>query len=160
MDIGDCSLMKHDLLLNKDVLSGLLFAGLGVFALWACRDLLIGTTAEMRAGFIPTALSYILIFLGGVTAIGGIVARSEKIEPVKWRPLAAITFGVVAFAITLKIAGMLPAIAALVVIGSFASRELTWKELVAVVLVLFAIAVGAFHYGLGMPVPMIQGLWF
>lgn len=151
--------MKRDVLVNKDVLSGLLFAGLGVFALWASRDLLIGTTAEMRAGFIPNVLAYVLIFLGGVIAIGGVVAKRETIEPMKWRPLATVLFGIVAFAVLLKIAGLLPAIAVLVVIASMASNELTWKELVLVLIALFAVSIGAFKYGLGMPIPMIQGLW-
>jgi len=74
--LGDCSLMKHDLLLNKDVLSGLLSRAWGVRAFGVPR-LLIGTTAEMRAGFIPTAPPTFLFF-GGVTAIGGIVREARK----------------------------------------------------------------------------------
>jgi len=67
--------------------------------------------------------------------------------------------GVVALPVTLNLAGLLPAIAILVVIGSFASRELTWKELVAVVLVLFAISIGASITAWAC-CSMIQGLWF
>lgn len=151
--------MKRDLFYNKDVLSGLLFAGVGLFALWASRDLLFGTTSSMRAGFIPTVLSYALIFLGGMTAVGGIVSRREQIDAVKWRPLVTVTAGVVAFAVTLNFAGLLPAIVVLVLITSFANKELTWKEIAVVALLLIAIAVGVFKYGLGMPIPMIRDLW-
>jgi hypothetical protein len=104
-------------------------------------------------------LAWILIALGGFIALRGLVRRREVIESLHWRPILLISLAVLAFALLFQRAGLLPALVALVVLAALASPESRRLETVGVGVVLFAICIGAFKYGLGMTFDVIRGVW-
>ena len=50
--------------LSKDFLSGLMFIGFGLIALYFGQKLALGTPVRMGPGYLPTALSWILAGIG------------------------------------------------------------------------------------------------
>lgn len=146
-------------LARKDVLAGLLFASIGAFALWGSRNLPIGSTSEMHAGFIPHVLAYCLIGLGGLIGAGGMVANAEPVARGRLRPLVAILLAIVAFALLLKVSGLFLAVVASVLLASLSNTRLRRTELLVTTIVLLAIAILVFRYALHMPIPVISGIW-
>jgi hypothetical protein len=146
-------------LLNKDVLTGLLFGAIGIFALWGSRNLPVGNTAQMHAGFIPHLLAYLLMALGGFIAIVGLMRGGTPIAVGRPRPLIAIILAIVAFAVLLKFSGLFLAVTGLVLIASLASAELRRTERLVVTVSLLFISIAVFRYGLRMPIAVIDGFW-
>jgi hypothetical protein len=67
------------------------------------------------------------------------------------RPLILITGSVVAFAILVDSLGLVVAILGLVTISSFAGSDVRIREMVILYLILVAMGVGVFGYGLALP---------
>ena len=146
-------------LVTQDFLAGVLFMAFGVAALAFGTDLRVGTAARMGPGFVPTALAWILIALGGFITIRGFFRRHEVLESLHWRPIALISVAIFVFALLFERTGILPALAAMVALAALASPESRRLETVMVALVLLVICVGAFKYGLGMQFTVIRGVW-
>jgi putative tricarboxylic transport membrane protein len=56
-------------LARRDVLSGLMFAGVALFGLWLSRDYPIGTALRMGTGYVPRLLCWILLGLGVIVLV-------------------------------------------------------------------------------------------
>src|SRR5689334_15254773 len=74
--VGEASLNR---IVSKDFLSGLMFIAFGLTALYFGRHLAVGTAVRMGPGWVPHALSYILLGLGFFISV---VAWFGKGEPV------------------------------------------------------------------------------
>jgi putative tricarboxylic transport membrane protein len=61
-------------LARRDVLSGLMFAGVALFGLWLSRDYPIGTALRMGTGYVPRLLCWILLGLGSFVLVQGLRA--------------------------------------------------------------------------------------
>lgn len=144
---------------SKDFLAGLMFVAFGVAALWFGRHLAIGTAVRMGPGYVPRALSFILLGLGGFICVLALVSDGEPAEAPRWKPITLVTVGIVAFALLFERLGMLPALVALVGISSFAGEELKLGEVIGNMVVLTILCVVVFKLGLGMNISVIQGLW-
>lgn len=144
---------------SKDFLAGLMFVAFGVAALWFGRHLAIGTAVRMGPGYVPRALSFILLGLGGFICVFALVSDGEPAEAPRWKPITLVTVGIVAFALLFERLGMLPALVALVGISSFAGEELKLGEVIGNMVVLTILCVVVFKLGLGMNISVIQGLW-
>jgi len=145
--------------LSKDFLAGLMFVAFGLVALYFGRHLAVGTAVRMGPGYVPRALSYILLGLGGIICVFALVSGSEPVEAPKWKPITLVTIGIVCFALLFERAGMLPALIALVAISSFANEEFKVVEVLGNMVVLTILCVIVFKLGLGMNISVIQGVW-
>ncbi len=144
---------------TKDFLAGLMFLAFGIAALYFGRHLAVGTAVRMGPGFVPRALSYILLGLGGIICVLALVSGSEPVEAPKWKPITLVTVGIVVFALLFERAGMLPALIALVGISSLASEEFKIMEVLGNMVVLTILCIIVFKLGLGMNISVILGLW-
>jgi Tripartite tricarboxylate transporter TctB family len=144
---------------SKDFLAGLMFLAFGVAALYFGRHLAVGTAVRIGPGYIPRALSFILLGLGGLISVLALVNGSEPVEAPRWKPITLVTIGIVCFALLFERAGMLPALIALVAISSFASEEFKLAEVIGNMVVLTILCVIVFKLGLGMNISVIQGVW-
>lgn len=145
--------------LTKDFLSGLMFIAFGVTALYFGRHLAVGTAVRMGPGFVPQALSYILLGLGGIICVVALVSGSEPVEVPKWKPITLVTIGIVCFALLFERAGMLPALVVLVAISSLGGEEFKLTEVLGNMVVLTILCILVFKVGLGMNISVIQGVW-
>ncbi len=145
--------------LSKDFLAGLMFIAFGVTALYFGRHLAVGTAVRMGPGFVPRALSYILLGLGGIICVFALVSGSEPVEAPKWKPITLVTIGIIGFALLFERAGMLPALIVLVAISSLANEEFKILEVIGNMVVLTILCVIVFKLGLGMNISVIEGVW-
>ena len=146
--------------LSKDFLSGLLFIGFGLAALYFGRHLAMGTAVRMGPGFVPHMLAFIMIGLGLIiSVVAALVNKGEAAEAPRWKPITLVTIGIVCFALLFERAGMLPALVALVAISSLGGEEFKLTEVIGNMVVLTILCVIVFKLGLGMNISIIQGVW-
>lgn len=146
-------------LATKDFWSGVLFIVMGTAALVLGSDLRVGTASRMGPGFVPHAIGWILIALGAAIAVKGCFAGAERIGALHLRPAILIVLSVVAFALLLQPAGLLPAIVALVALAVPAGREARFRDAVGIAAFLALLCVTIFKIGLEMSFPVIAGVW-
>jgi hypothetical protein len=144
----------------KDVGGGLLFAAVGVFILSGALNMSIGTAQRMGPGYMPAIIGVTLIVLSLAVVWRGIRAG----EPgggspivVAWRPLAAVTMAIIAFGISIRWLGLVPAILLAVAISALGDRESRIMSTVVVGVVLALSAWLIFRVGLGLPMPAFRG---
>ena len=145
--------------LSKDFLSGLMFVTFGLAALYFGRHLAVGTGVRMGPGYVPRALAFIMMGLGGIISVLALVSGSEPVEAPKWKPITLVTIGIICFALLFERAGMLPALIALVAISSLANEEFKPVEVAGNMVVLTILCIIVFKLGLGMNISVIEGVW-
>ncbi len=145
--------------LSKDFLSGLMFIGFGLIALYFGQKLALGTTVRMGPGYVPRMLSLILIGLGILVCVVGLVAGSEPVEKPKWKPIVMVTIGIICFALLFERAGLIPAMVVLILIASLGGEEFKLKEVIGNMVALGILCTLVFKVGLGMNISIIRGVW-
>jgi Tripartite tricarboxylate transporter TctB family len=145
--------------MTKDFLAGLMFLAFGVAALYFGRHLAVGTGVRMGPGYVPRALAFIMMGLGGIISVLAMVSGSEPVESPKWKPITLVTIGIICFALLFERLGMLPALVALVAISSLANEEFKIGEVLGNMVVLTILCIVVFKLGLGMNISVIEGLW-
>lgn len=158
-------------LLRKNVLAGLMFIAIASLGLWLSRDYPIGTLRRMSTGFMPQMLCWLLMGLGGVVLLQGLLAREAAPQPLEpktadhgsegrenYGSIAFVALSLVAFALTIETLGLVVAIAALVVIASFAYRGIAWWETIATAAGLTLLCWLIFVLGIGMTVKIFPEL--
>jgi putative tricarboxylic transport membrane protein len=152
------------MLQRKNVLSGLMFIAIAVIGLWVSRDYPIGTALRMNTGYVPRLLCWVLMGLGAIVLMQGLretdpqESLRERMSDdnmfARLRPVAIVTLSLVAFALSLETLGLVLSILVLVVIASFATRELKAWETLAAAAGLSVLTWAIFIAGLGLPIPV------
>lgn len=135
----------------QDFLAGAMFVAIGALALYLARDYPMGSAMRMGPGYFPTVLGGILTVLGGVLMAKGLLVRGPGTGRFALLPLALILAAVALFAFSVERAGILVAVALVVVVGALPSGQFRWHEVLILVVVMAALAVGLFTEGLGLP---------
>ena len=114
----------------------------------------------MGPGYFPLVLAGLLVLIGAAIALRAV--REEELainmHAVPWRGLVLILAAPVLFGLTVRGLGLLPAIALVALISSFASRRMTLVLAAGITVVLTAFCVLVFNVGLGLPIRLI-GPW-
>ena len=134
----------------KDFASGLMFMGFGIFSMIVAADYPMGTAARMGPGYFPRILGLLLILFGIILALRALRLEGGPIEFGSPVPAAIVLGSVVLFGVIVPYAGLVVATIVLIVLSSFASSEFRWKEALISGVILAAIAVGGFVWGLGL----------
>jgi hypothetical protein len=151
--------MKFDWRYNRDFFAGLLYIGLGAVAMWIARDYPFGSALRMGPGYFPSVLGGIMIGFGIIVVLMGI-KNNEKIKPgFSWRALIVLPIATVVFGVTMEEAGFIPALALLIPVSAAASKEFKWLEVLFLTIGLILLSLAVFIWGLGLPYPMIKGIW-
>lgn len=143
----------------RDLLFGLFLIAVAAGALFATRNLNVGSAADMGAGYMPRVVSLGLLAFGLVFCArgvrqAGLTGAALAIEPVQMRPLLAVLAAVGIFALTAERLGLAIASVVTVVLASLATREGRLRETVPFALLLSAAAVLLFIKVLALPVPV------
>ena len=146
--------------LSKDFLSGLLFIGFGLTALYFGRHLAMGTAVRMGPGFVPHMLAFIMIGLGLIiSVVAALVNKGEAAEAPRWKPITLVTIGIFVFAALFERTGMFPALVALILIASAGGDEFKLTEVLGNIVVLTILCILVFKIGLSMNISIINGVW-
>ncbi len=143
----------------KDFWAGLMFVGFGAAALMVGADLRPGTAADMGPGYVPRAIGWILVGLGGIISLHGVLRPAEQIERLHARPLFLTVIAIVAFASVLPRFGLVPALLPLIACAALAGRELGVLATLAIFIVMAVFCIVVFKIGLGMSLPIVVGAW-
>lgn len=140
----------RQLLRSRDVLAGMLLAGIGLLYLGASIALPIGSAVRMGSGYFPMLVSGLLVLVGLAAATAGIGKIDDADEPSAWRALIAIIAAVLVFGFTVRGLGLVPAVLATALLSCWATGQfhLLQALLTAALLALFCWAV--FIWGLGL----------
>ena len=148
--------MKGEIRSNRDFWAGVMFAAVGALAIIIARDYPYGSTLRMGAGYFPTLLGAILILFGIYLMVQGL-RKGEKIEGT-WslRALIVLPAITVLFGVLLERTGFVPALAVLAFGSATAGSEFRWGEALLFTLLLTALALAVFIWGLGLPYPLFK----
>ena len=143
---------------DKDVLSGAIFVGLGIWFAAQSSHLTMGTTRAMGPGYLPVLLSVVLALFGLAVLIRGLLRGVGPVAAIPLRGLAAVSAALLLFSFCVRGAGLVPTVFAMVLItclGSTRARPLP-SVILAAGLAVFCWA--AFILGLGLPLSVV-GPW-
>lgn len=136
----------------KRIASGLLFIAIGLFGMIYGSRYRLGTASYMGPGYFPFVVSAVVAVLGLASVVTSF-RKGGKPKPIDWHiiPLVCVVAGIVAFGVLMEHAGLVLAIAAVVVLGCYQRLASRPWEVLAIGVVLIAMSVGLFIHGLGMP---------
>ena len=140
---------------NTDFLAGLMFILLGLAFGIGSLNYRMGTPAHMGAGFLPAALSVLLVLLGIAIAVSAYRRGGHRIEPARLKPFFVIVAAIGFFAIALRPLGFATTAFLTIVLVSFAGDRITWLQRLLPALVLSIFTTLVFINFLGLPV----GVW-
>lgn len=151
--------MKFDWRYNRDFFAGLLYILIGAIAMFIARDYPFGSALRMGPGYFPTVLGGIMVAFGAAVLFMGI-RNNEKIKG-HWsiRALIVLPVATAVFGVVMEHVGFIPALAVLVPISAAAGREFKWLEVLLLTVALIILSLAIFIWGLGLPYPLIKGLW-
>jgi hypothetical protein len=149
--------MKLELRNNKDFWAGIMLIGIGAAAMFIARNYRFGSALRMGPGFFPTLLGGLLILFGIAIMATGLFHNEKIKEQLSVRALILLPVALLLFGILMKLAGFIPALAALVICSAAAGREFKLREVLLLTVVLTVLSVALFIWGLGLPYSLIQG---
>jgi len=138
---------------THDIVGGLALTALGVFAAVYAQEYEFGELNRMGPGYFPVALGGIVAVLGLFIAVPAFFRRGEPIH-VEWKTFALVLASLVAFALTLKVLGLVLATVLAVVISSLADHQTRWKGRLIIAAGVAAITYLVFIVGLSMVLPV------
>ena len=134
----------------KDFAAGLMFVAFGIAAIAIGAGYPLGVAARMGPGYFPRILGILLIAFGTILMFRGMRLRGAGITLESPRPLLIVLGSVVLFGLTAPSLGLVVASILLIVVSSAASTEFRWKEALLSGVVLAALSVAGFIWGLGL----------
>ena len=134
-----------------DVAFGGFLILLAIVALTETRNLTIGTTADMGPGYVPRALSLLIMAFGLAIAGRGFFAGRRPLPAIKLRPILSVLVSLAAFALLLPRGGLALATLATMACSTFSTAEYKWRESIIFAVIITAFAIVLFVYGLGLP---------
>jgi hypothetical protein len=136
---------------NADFWAGVMFMAFGAVAVYMSRNYPMGSAMRMGPGYFPHYLGLMLMGIGLVVGIKGLLRPGETVGPWAFRPLLALGVGIVSFGLAIEPLGFVPALSLLILLSTFAGRDSRPLEVLILIAVLVAGAVGIFIYGIGLP---------
>ena len=136
--------------------AGALFLAVAVFYFVMSFNYQQGTAARMGPGFFPKMVSILLGLIGVGILLGSVSSKAhiEQLEKWDFKGLLWIAGSVALFGFLLPSLGLVIALAALIVISSYASPEFTWLGTLVNTAVLIVFCVGVFVYGISLQCPV------
>ncbi len=151
--------MQSRILSPKDFWTGLIYIAFGGAAGWIGSAYNMGTAGRMGPGYFPKVLAGMLIVLGLISLGRSFVSKGEPISRIAFKPLVLVLLACASFGFLVNRAGLIVALAALVLVSAAGSREfkLDWMALGGLVLLITFCSL-VFVKGLGIPMPLL-GTW-
>jgi hypothetical protein len=149
--MGDSRTMR--IRLTTDLLTGLLFLGLGAFAIIYGWNYPIGTAARMGPGYYPMILASGLILLGSILVGRSFVTGNDDdtLGEIAVRPLVFVLAGTLAFGLVVERTGFILASFLLIFAARLADRDFRLVEVTMLAAVLVVFIGALFWLGLSLP---------
>lgn len=140
----------------KDFYTGLLFVLFGFGFAWGATRYTLGTAAKMGPGYFPLLLGGLLTLIGIVIFVRSFVSGAADSHVTRFfiKPGLLLFGSIAAFALLLRPAGLIISIFAIILISSFASRDLRFREALISAVVLCVASIAVFVYALNLQIPV------
>jgi hypothetical protein len=138
----------------KDFWAGLIFVALGAAFVGLALQYRLGDLHRIGPGLFPTLIGSVLVGLGLIVAGRALVLEGPAIERVHARPLLVSLAAILLFGLALQWLGVVVAIAILVLVGAYASRDVRILQVLALAAFLIVFSVAIFVWLLGLPLPL------
>jgi hypothetical protein len=143
------------MLKSRGDIPGVAFGGflilLAIVALTETWNLSIGTAEDMGPGYVPKALSLIIMSFGFVIVGQGFFAKYRSLPAIKLRPILSVLLSLAVFALLLPRGGLVLATLATMACSTIATTDYKWRESVIFAVVITAFTILLFVSGLGLP---------
>ena len=139
----------------QNFVSGVALVALALFAIYLVKDLPQGTLRAMGPAMLPRWLAIGVGLCGAALAVIGLLRDGEGLEKWQFRGPIFVAIGIVAFAITIRLFGLVVAGPLALIIGGFGTDETRPKELVIFAIIMTAFCIGLFRYALNQPMPIL-----
>ena len=128
---------------QKDFYAGLMFVGLGVFAVYESQHYDMGVIERMGPGYFPTILGALLVCLGIAIFIRSFFTGITTKIRIDLRPIVLVNS-----------AGLVVASFALITLACLGSWEFRPRDTLIMFVVLVAFCTAVFYYGLEVSMPL------
>jgi len=138
----------------KDFWSGLFFIAVGMFFIIVARGYRIGDMHRLGPGMFPVLIASLMALLGVVLAGRSLVIDGDPVARLHGRSVGIGLLSVVVFGIALRPLGLVPSIIMLVLVSSFAGKDVRIIPTLILAFVLALLSVVVFVWIVGMEVPL------
>jgi hypothetical protein len=139
---------------SKDFWAGLIFIAIGGGFVLLAQQYRLGDMHRMGPAMFPTLIGALLAALGLIIALRSFVLDGAPVPRFDARPIGISILAIVLFGIALQWLGLVAAIAALVLVGAYASREVRLLDNLALAAAMIVFSVAVFVWLLGLPLPL------
>ena len=143
--------MKLSIKNPEDFWAGVMFIGFGTLAIVIAHDYPYGSAMRMGPGYFPTWLGGLMILVGIAVSAASLKTEGPPIPPFAWKPAILLSFSFFAFGWSIDTIGFVPALVGVIVLSALAGKHVYVKELIVLTIVLVALALGVFVYGIELP---------
>jgi len=138
----------------QSFVAGLALIALAIFAIWATSNLSQGTLRAMGPAMLPRWLAIGVGLCGLGLVAAALLSVGDVLERWSIRGPVFVMAGIFAFALTIRVFGLVVAGPLAMIIGGFASPEVRWKEIIIFAAVMTVFCVALFRFGLNLPIPI------
>src|SRR5262249_54717191 len=128
----------------KDFWAGLIFVAIGVAFILLSQQYRLGDMHRMGPGMFPTLVGALLAMLGAAITLRAFALEGEPVPRFYARQIGVTLLAIVLFGLALAWLGLVAAIAALVLIGAYAARDVRPLENAALAAVMILLSVALF----------------
>jgi Tripartite tricarboxylate transporter TctB family len=138
----------------RDFWAGLIFIAIGGGFVLLAQQYRLGDMHRMGPAMFPTLVGALLVALGLIIALRSFALDGAPVPRFEARPIGVSLLAIVLFGIALHWFGLVAAVAVLVLVGTYAARDVRPLENFALAAVMVAFSVGVFVWLLGLPLPL------
>ncbi len=139
---------------GQDFAAGILFALVGIGAIWIGSDYPMGTAQRPGTGVLPYILAWCLVGTGGLLIFKAVMSGDTPVGAWAWRSLIAVTLSVIAFGVLIDDLGLALTMIISLTLCALGTPETRWGEYAIFLAIMLAIGIGTFIWLLGMPIPL------
>jgi putative tricarboxylic transport membrane protein len=114
----------------------------------------LGDMHRMGPAMFPTLVGALLAVLGAAIVLRSFLLDGESVPRFHARPIGVSLLAIVLFGIALQWLGLVAAVAVLVLVGSYATRDVRPLENLALAAVMIVFSVAVFVWLLGLSLPL------
>jgi hypothetical protein len=118
---------------QKDVVAGLMLAGIAIAGLWLNQDHTLGTARRMGPGYMPMLTFWLLLGLGGIIFLAGLFNGPDKLERWAMRELLLVLAALCVFGLILEKAGLFLTLIVTIYISTLADNTHRWKGVLGLI---------------------------
>ena len=151
--------MKFDWRNNRDFFAGLTYIAIGMGGWYMALDYPFGSALRMGPGYFPIVLSWMMIAFGIAIMMMGVKNNIKIKGNWSFRALIILPIATAVFGWVMEEVGFIPAMLVLIPLSAASGNEFKWMEISLLTVGLTVLCTAMFIYGLGLPYPLIKGLW-